>query len=223
MAAEQATPEERRLVPLMVMHSINDCTVSILNGSNLRDSWIAHYGALPQPAEEADCMADGVSCTRTRFADAGNRTVVETVIYTGEAGQGTHYWPGDNPGTFANPDGPSATEHLWAFFQDKRLEDALPPPLAIAEVVVEEADVTITGTAAASAGVASVAVALEGDAPQTARQADARGRRHLDGRLRGGAARSLLFPGGDRGPRRRAGGDAPGSPLRRRRPGPGDR
>lgn len=171
MAAEQAEPEERHMVPLMVVHSINDCTVSIVNGRNLRDSWIAYYDAAVQPAAETDCMADGVSCTASRFVDAANRTVVETVIYTGETGQGTHYWPGDNPGTFANPDGPSASEHLWAFFQDKSLDDALPVTLEIAEVHVEAGTATISGTAEAEAGVTAVSVALEGEAPQPARDA----------------------------------------------------
>jgi poly(hydroxyalkanoate) depolymerase family esterase len=171
MAAEQAEPEERRLVPLMVVHSINDCTVSIVNGRNLRDSWITYYDALPEPEAETDCMADGVSCTRTRFTDAANRTVVETVIYTGKAGQGTHYWPGDNPGIFANPDGPSASEHLWSFFQDKSLDDAPPAVVEIADISVEAASVTVSGTAAAEAGVTEVHVALEGTSPQAERAA----------------------------------------------------
>ena len=106
MAAEQAEPDERRLVPMMVIHSINDCTVPIVNGRNLRDSWISYYGAVTEPAAETDCQADGVSCTHSRYADGAGETVVETVIYTGQANTGTHYWPGDNPGEFANPKAP---------------------------------------------------------------------------------------------------------------------
>ena len=49
MEEEQADPEERRLVPLMVIHSISDCTVSIVNGRALRDSWIEYYGADASP------------------------------------------------------------------------------------------------------------------------------------------------------------------------------
>jgi poly(hydroxyalkanoate) depolymerase family esterase len=171
MAAEQAEPEERRLVPLMVVHSINDCTVSVLNGRNLRESWITYYDAGPAPAAEADCMADGVSCTHSRFADAAGRSVVETVFYSGEAGQGTHYWPGDNAGPFANPDGPSASEHLWAFFQDKSVAEETPVQLVISGARVDGTTATVSGTAAAEAGVAGISVALEGDVPQPAREA----------------------------------------------------
>jgi poly(hydroxyalkanoate) depolymerase family esterase len=172
MAAEQAEAAERRLVPLMVIHSINDCTVSIANGRNLRDSWIAYYDALPEPVSAADCMRDGVSCTRSRFADAAGRTVVETVIYSGEVAQATHYWPGDNAGQFANPDGPSASELLWAFFREQSLDDALPIRLEVVEAAVDAGTATISGTIEAEAGVAGVAVALDGAAPQPARDAD---------------------------------------------------
>ena len=162
MAAEQTQPEEKRLVPMMVVHSINDCTVPIVNGSNLRDSWISYYGADTDPAAELDCQADGVSCTQSRYADDAGATVVETVIYTGQANTATHYWPGDNPGQFANPDGPSATDHLWAFFQDKSLQGAAAVQFSISEVTVENGDVRVAGTAQAEAGVTGVALRLDG-------------------------------------------------------------
>ena len=166
MAAEQTEADEKRLVPMMVIHSINDCTVPIVNGSNLRDSWISYYGAGTDPATQVDCQADGVSCTHSRYADAVGAAVVETVIYTGVANDATHYWPGDNPGRFANPNGPSATDHLWAFFQDKRLQGAAAVEFDISEVTVENGgDIRLAGTAQAEAGVTGVALRLDGTPP----------------------------------------------------------
>jgi poly(hydroxyalkanoate) depolymerase family esterase len=120
MAAEQPDPDEQRLVPLMVIQSVNDCTVKLINGQNLRDAWTRYYSAAPAVSDE-DCTQDGVACARSRFEDASGRAVVETIFYDGPSAvlfpRGTHFWPGDNEGPFANPDGPSASRHLWRFFQ----------------------------------------------------------------------------------------------------------
>jgi poly(hydroxyalkanoate) depolymerase family esterase len=121
MGAEQQQPEERRLVPLMVIHSTDDTVVPIRNARNLRDSWIAWYGAETTPVATEDCAAEGVACVHTRFADPAGRTVVETVLYEGPAFGRTHFWVGDGEGAFADPDGPSASELLWSFFRHHEL------------------------------------------------------------------------------------------------------
>lgn len=121
MRAEQQEPEERRLVPLIVIHSTNDLTVPIENAHNLRDSWVAHYGADATPAGTEDCTAEGVPCEHSRFTDREARTVVETVLYEGPASGRTHFWVGDHEGRFADPDGPSASELLWSFFRRHEL------------------------------------------------------------------------------------------------------
>ena len=95
MGEEHATADERRLVPLMVIQSINDCTVSIENGADLRDSWVSYYKAEREPAEEEDCTAKDVWCRQARFIDGTGRTVVETLFYRGQSGHDTHYWPGE--------------------------------------------------------------------------------------------------------------------------------
>jgi poly(hydroxyalkanoate) depolymerase family esterase len=116
MEAEQRSPEERRLVPLMVIHSTNDCRVRIVNARNLRDSWIRHHGAGDAPVAVRDCSEDGIACTHLRLADTEGRTVVETVFYEGPVGSRSHYWPGDGTGDYADPAGPSASGLLWGFF-----------------------------------------------------------------------------------------------------------
>lgn len=126
MEAEQATSAEQEIIPLMVIHSTNDCTVNKRASERIRDSWIRRYGTDPTPYETTDCTREGVSCVHKKFGVAG-RSTVETVFYRGESGgligSGSHYWVGDNDGEFANPDGPSATELLWAFFVRHPRED----------------------------------------------------------------------------------------------------
>lgn len=167
MEEEQIEPVERELVPLMIIHSVNDCTVQFINGQKLRDSWLLYYGAEPA-AINADCTEDGVACTLSSFADADGRRVVETVIYDGPSStllpRGTHFWPGDNSGEFANPDGPSASAHLWRFFQETAGGTTAPGlDLALSSVEVDGTTATISGTATSGAGVSAVEISLEGD------------------------------------------------------------
>ena len=58
MTAEQPGTGEQRRVPLMTTHSRNDRTVPFQNAQNMRDVWIARYGASSQ-AEESDCSREG--------------------------------------------------------------------------------------------------------------------------------------------------------------------
>jgi poly(hydroxyalkanoate) depolymerase family esterase len=121
MRAEQRRPEEQRPVPIMAIHSRNDCVVHALASENIRDSWLRRYGLSPTPSATLDCQHEGVACTQLKYGPP-QRSVVETVIYDGErgsgpSGAGSHYWVGDKPGPFANPRGPSASELLWSFFK----------------------------------------------------------------------------------------------------------
>lgn len=175
MGDEQTEPAERALVPLMIIHSVNDCTVQFVNGQKLRDSWLLYYDADPA-AMDSDCTADGVACSLSRFTGADGRPVVETVIYDGPSStllpRGTHFWPGDNSGEFANPDGPSASAHLWRFFQEAAGGGAGPGlELALGGVLVEGTTATLTGTARSAAGVSAVEISLAGDPGAPARAA----------------------------------------------------
>jgi poly(hydroxyalkanoate) depolymerase family esterase len=174
IAAEQSEPEDRRLVPLMVIHSVNDCTVKIINGQNLRESWIDTYGATLSISDE-DCTEDGVACVRSRFDDAEGRPVVETILYDGPVStllpRGTHFWPGDNPGEFANPNGPSASRHLWRFFQEAVGDSGAALQLAATTIEVDGTTARISGTATSDAGVTALEIGLDGDAPVPAQPA----------------------------------------------------
>jgi len=172
MQAEQRDPAEQRVVPMLVIHSLNDCTVPIRNGLNIRDSWIRHHGAEPEPAEVRDCTTEGVSCRHSRYTDAGGTPVVETVLYGGPTSGRTHYWPGDNAGPFADPTGPSASELLWGFFQDKSLAPGVAADIRINDARVEGTRIVVGGTAdSAGAAIARVGVRLDGEMPRAEQDA----------------------------------------------------
>ncbi len=165
MAEEQAKPGERRLVPLMVIQSTNDCKVSIENGANLRDSWIRYYRANPNPVWEADCTTDAVWCRHARFTTNDGRPVVETLFYLGAEGDNTHYWPGDKAGPYANPAGPSASTALWNFFSDKTLAPDPELDITVTEATITGGTLILRGTARSSEPIATLAVRLDGNWP----------------------------------------------------------
>jgi poly(hydroxyalkanoate) depolymerase family esterase len=172
MQAEQQDARERRLVPMMAIHSTNDMTVPIRNAQNLRDSWIAYYGASPTPAGIGDCTTEGVMCEHARFADEDERTVVETVFYNGPPSGRTHFWVGDDAGMFADPNGPSSTEFLWAFFEAHSLAPGAHAGIDLEPAEIEGTTATIRGSVSAGSGIERVFLRLDGAAPQAERSAE---------------------------------------------------
>jgi poly(hydroxyalkanoate) depolymerase family esterase len=176
MQSEQRRPEEQRAVPIMTIHSRNDCVVHALAAENIRDSWLRRYGLNRTPSATLDCRHEGVACSHVKYGPP-QRPVVETVLYDGErgsgfSGAGSHYWVGDNPGQFANPRGPSASELLWSFFRGHPFNEGEPPSLSIASASASGRSVTVTGTAAsAGSTIVEVGVRLEGRFPQALRAA----------------------------------------------------
>jgi poly(hydroxyalkanoate) depolymerase family esterase len=177
MQAEQRQPHEQRVVPVMTIHSRNDCTVNAVAAENIRDTWLRRYSISRTATATRDCSAEGVRCSHTMYGPP-QRSVVETVFYEGERGNttlgaGSHYWVGDNQGEFANARGPSASELLWAFFKEHPFADTEPPSISITSASVSGRSITVSGTASAAAGstVAEVMVRLEGRFPQAQRTA----------------------------------------------------
>jgi poly(hydroxyalkanoate) depolymerase family esterase len=175
--AEQRQPQEQRVVPVMTIHSRNDCTVNAVAAENIRDSWLRRYGISRTATSTRDCGAEGVRCSHMTYGPQ-QRSVVETVFYEGDRGNpvlgaGSHYWVGDNQSEFANPKGPSASELLWAFFKEHPFAETEPPSVSIASASVSGRSITVSGTASAAAGsaVAEVTVRLEGRFPQAQRTA----------------------------------------------------
>ena len=175
MQMEQKQPEDQRPVPIMAIHSLNDCVVNILGSENIRDSWIRRYGLSPNAVATLDCTAEGVACTQTRYGTA-QRSVVETVFYDGKRGDfiatDSHYWVGDNSGQFANPTGPSASELQWSFFKAHPFRESQPPSVSIESAALSGNSLTVNGTASVPTGsIASVTVRLDGRFPQPSKTA----------------------------------------------------
>jgi len=165
MTAEQGSVEEQRLVPMMVVHSSNDGTVPFKNGQNLRDVWLARYGA-STAAEESDCTREGVACRHSVFRDGAGRSVVETVFYDGPSFVKSHAWIGDHAGQFADPEGPSATDLLWAFFEANPRSAGPAVQISFDPVALDGQRATVSGRASGEGEVARVLVRLDGSAPQ---------------------------------------------------------
>jgi poly(hydroxyalkanoate) depolymerase family esterase len=167
MQAEESRPDEQRPIPIIAIHDRNDCIVNLTGAENIRDSWFARFGINRAAAATTDCTAKGVSCTQIKYGPP-QRSVVETVFYDGDRGFNSgHYWVGDNSGQFANPNGPSASELQWAFFQGHPFADNPPPSVAIASASANGTSITVSGSAAAAAGsLVEVAVRLDGQFPQ---------------------------------------------------------
>ena len=179
MRTEQQQPEEQRPIPIMAIHSRNDCVVNKLASENMRDAWIRRYGLSPSAIATVDCAAEGVPCTQTKYGSP-QRSVVETVFYDGKRGDfigtGSHYWVGDNSGQYADPTGPSASELQWAFFKAHPFHENPPPSISIGSAQVTGNSIALNGTASASAGsVASVTVRLDGRFPQPSKIASGTG------------------------------------------------
>ena len=170
MTAEQTRAEEQRLVPIMVIHSRNDRTVPFGNGQNIRDVWIARYGA-PTEAEERDCTREGIACEHSTFRDGTGRPVVETVFYDGPPFLKSHAWIGDNTGQFGDPTGPSATDLLWAFFQANPRNAGPAVQISFNEPEIQGLKATISGTVSSEVGLTRVFARLDGVASQAEKEA----------------------------------------------------
>jgi poly(hydroxyalkanoate) depolymerase family esterase len=173
--AEQKAPEEGRKIPFMTIHSNNDCTVNKKGSENIHDSWIQRYEARSTAFETKDCRAEGVACSHKKYGDP-KRSVVETVFYEGKtgglAGQGTHYWVGDNFGEFANPQGPSASALFWDFFKRHPFSENRAPSISIASASVSGTSIHVNGSASDPDGtVTEVQVRLDGQHPQAPKKA----------------------------------------------------
>jgi poly(hydroxyalkanoate) depolymerase family esterase len=165
--AEETRPGEQRAIPIIAVHDRNDCIVNLTGAENIRDSWLARFGINQAAVAIMDCTARGVSCTQTKYGSP-QRSVVETVFYDGDRTFNSgHYWVGDNSGQFANPNGPSASELQWTFFQGHPLADSPPPTVAITSASANGTSVILSGSAAASAGsLVEVDARLDGQFPQ---------------------------------------------------------
>ncbi|MCJ2075601.1 PHB depolymerase family esterase [Methylobacterium sp. E-016] len=96
-------------VPTIVFHGEDDTTVSIRNA----DQVLAQAGAAALTPSREQFDGDGHPYTRTRYADAAGRVMLEDWRVRGAG----HAWSGgDRAGSFTDPHGPDASRAMLDFF-----------------------------------------------------------------------------------------------------------
>ena len=96
-------------MPTIVFHGEDDTTVSIRNA----DQVLAQAGAAALTPVREHVDGDGRPYTRTRYADAAGRVMLEDWRVRGAG----HAWSGgDRAGSFTDPQGPDASRAMLDFF-----------------------------------------------------------------------------------------------------------
>jgi poly(hydroxyalkanoate) depolymerase family esterase len=124
--AEQSAPEavrERmatraRAVPLLVLHGGADATVVPSNGRRTAEQWAAAIGATERVPVDRSTPDHMRAATREGWRAPGGRTLVE---YVEIAGLGHAWSGGSTTGTYADAEGPAASELLATFLAQHAL------------------------------------------------------------------------------------------------------
>lgn len=117
-AMERAMGDERRLVPIFIVHSDGDETVPLQAAMNIRESWRDCFH-LPkgQPSHRSAGTTQGTRWECCDYPDADGRSVIETLFIAGKG----HGWYGGHPGSYSYPDAPDISRLMWEFFNRHRL------------------------------------------------------------------------------------------------------
>jgi poly(hydroxyalkanoate) depolymerase family esterase len=102
-------------IPLIVFHGARDTTVACANAELLAAQWTGSVGLQMCTEVSRGSSAAGRTWTRTRYADAAGRALVEQWIVDRLG----HAWSGGSrAGTFADPAGPDASAEMLRFFAE---------------------------------------------------------------------------------------------------------
>ena len=109
-------------IPTIVFHGEDDGTVSVRNADQvLAQAGVAGLAGTSERFEGEDATGPGHPFTRTRYADASGRVLVEDWRVRGAG----HAWSGGHPeGSFTDADGPDASRAMLDFFAAHRLGPA---------------------------------------------------------------------------------------------------
>ncbi|MEO8104553.1 MAG: PHB depolymerase family esterase [Betaproteobacteria bacterium] len=115
-ASAKLTQPDR--VPAIVFHGDRDTTVTPCNGAAVvaqfagRDATADGNANAPRATVENGAVAGGRAYTRTVFSNADGTVAAEQWVIHGAA----HAWSGGDPaGSYTDPSGPNATEHMLRF------------------------------------------------------------------------------------------------------------
>ncbi|VUD47559.1 hypothetical protein TDB9533_01051 [Thalassocella blandensis] len=112
---QKARHNDQTPVPLCIVHSHDDETVSIQAGKNLRDSWLQYFG---YKTGQVKCKRRGRSLgtpwEHKKYGRWWRKSIVETVFLHGPG----HGWYGGNEGDYSYPAGPDVSKIIWKFFKN---------------------------------------------------------------------------------------------------------
>ncbi|MEO6990134.1 MAG: PHB depolymerase family esterase [Candidatus Baltobacteraceae bacterium] len=109
-AGKSRQSESPTRIPTIVFHGDRDRTVHPSNGERILD---LNGAADLTPRVMRGCVAGGRAYTRTSYADAAGRPIHELWTVHGA----DHAWSGGAaPGTYTDPQGPSASQEMIRFF-----------------------------------------------------------------------------------------------------------
>jgi poly(hydroxyalkanoate) depolymerase family esterase len=115
-------PQEnaKRIVPILAIHSQDDCTVNIQASKNIRDSflrmWEQNLGlafSKVRGTQESGVTKGTPWTHRKYYLDSSDRTIAETFFIKGLP----HGWYGDRNGQYAFSNAPDTAKLVWDFFK----------------------------------------------------------------------------------------------------------
>lgn len=120
-----AAPHGAAALPTIVFHGSGDKTVAPANGETIVQAQLAAHlanGVVLESRQESGAQAHRPrGATRVQWVDGDGKTVLESWNVAG----GPHAWSGGHAGgSFTDPQGPSASEAMMAFFLAHRRQGA---------------------------------------------------------------------------------------------------
>ncbi|WP_428911475.1 extracellular catalytic domain type 1 short-chain-length polyhydroxyalkanoate depolymerase [Niallia sp. Krafla_26] len=117
-----STKQERKKVPIIIFHGMNDTTVNPVNSKQLVIQWAQMHHLLAKgygrvnviPSKvELDVSRNGKNYTYHVYEDSRGELLIE-FWQIHEMG---HTWSGGKKGLFCDPTGPDASSIIWNFFK----------------------------------------------------------------------------------------------------------
>jgi poly(hydroxyalkanoate) depolymerase family esterase len=169
-AAYAAMGSAARLLPVIVFQGLSDTTIYPINGDQVVQQWMqtdmmasaSYSAAFASPTVTTTGQVPGASGHPYKFRQWNDQAANEVEEYWTVTGMGHAWSGGSTTGSFADPNGPSATQNMYAFFMAHPSSPPAPPttvPAAPTGLTAAAASATQTSLSwAGSAGAASYQV-----------------------------------------------------------------
>ncbi|MEE8285445.1 MAG: PHB depolymerase family esterase [Gammaproteobacteria bacterium] len=120
-AMDAVMGDEKRAVPVFIVHSHDDPVVDIQCARNIRDSLARCFEIDTSRRISARAgNTRGTAWVHKKYRGGGRRTAIETLFLEGAG----HGWYGGKPGEFSYPDAPNVAERIWEFLKRHPLEQS---------------------------------------------------------------------------------------------------